>query len=112
MSTKSNKRHVPLRSCVVCGNKTTKSELVRIVATPDGAVQVDTTGKLPGRGGYICKDASCMRGRLKRGRLEHALRTSLRNEEWIAVMSLLETSAVVRQEPQVEIGGVATDWNH
>jgi len=93
---KSGKNHVaPLRRCVACGNRTTKRELLRIVATPLGTVEVDTAGNLPGRGAYICKDGLCAQVSLKRGRLEYTLRRGLRDEEWADVATLIESIATV-----------------
>jgi predicted RNA-binding protein YlxR (DUF448 family) len=84
------RRHVPLRTCVICGNKTSKRELARIVATPLGAVVIDPTGRLAGRGTYVCKDGLCVHEGLKRGRLEHALRTKLKDDEWAGLLSAVE----------------------
>ncbi|MCI0441006.1 MAG: YlxR family protein [Chloroflexi bacterium] len=83
------RRHVPERSCVICGKKTSKRELLRIVATPQGAVTVDKSGKLPGRGAYVCIGGECAPDRLKRGRLEHALRASISDENWNSLLSSL-----------------------
>ena len=48
----------PLRMCVVCRQMKTKPELLRI-AKKDGSFSVDVSGKLPGRGAYICRDGEC-----------------------------------------------------
>ena len=48
------KRHIPERTCVTCGSKKPKRELVRIASSPEGQVSVDVTGKAPGRGAYVC----------------------------------------------------------
>ena len=82
--------HTPLRSCISCGTKTAKRDLIRIVATPEGAVVTDTTGKQRGRGGYLCRDQACIAQGLRRGRLEYALRTKLRDEHWEGLASSLE----------------------
>lgn len=42
-------KKIPLRSCVVTGEKLPKKELLRIVRTPDGEVICDLTGKNNGR---------------------------------------------------------------
>ena len=86
-------RHVPMRTCLACGKKTIKSELVRIVATPQGTVQMDSMGKAPGRGAYVCSDGKCAKLSLKRGRLEYALRRGLRDEEWAEVAAMFESIA-------------------
>jgi predicted RNA-binding protein YlxR (DUF448 family) len=84
------KRHIPLRSCVVCGAKRSKRELIRIVATPLGPVEVDLTGKGHGRGAYVCGDTGCARGSLRRNRIEYALRRRLTDEDWLKVLSSTE----------------------
>jgi predicted RNA-binding protein YlxR (DUF448 family) len=48
----------PLRMCVVCREMKTKSELLR-VTKKDGEFSVDVSGKLPGRGAYICREGNC-----------------------------------------------------
>ena len=49
-------KKIPLRTCVVTKENLPKSELLRVVRTPEGNVVVDETGKLNGRGAYIKKD--------------------------------------------------------
>ena len=51
---------IPERMCVACRNMKPKTELVRIVKTPDGNVLVDETGKQNGRGVYLCKSHQCV----------------------------------------------------
>jgi predicted RNA-binding protein YlxR (DUF448 family) len=48
----------PIRTCLGCGLKTNKGELVRLVVSA-GALAVDVKGILPGRGAYCCRKASC-----------------------------------------------------
>jgi predicted RNA-binding protein YlxR (DUF448 family) len=69
--------HVPIRTCLGCGQQRPKKELVRIVLK-DGALILDEKGGLPGRGVYLCPQGECV-SRLfkKRGRLSHALRASV-----------------------------------
>lgn len=71
------KRHVPMRTCVACGSKLPKRDLTRIVAARDGSVIVDHGGKMAGRGAYVCQNGRCLRGDIKRGRLENALRVKV-----------------------------------
>ena len=53
-------RKVPIRRCVGCGEGKPKKELVRVVRSPEGEISLDTTGKKPGRGAYICPDPACL----------------------------------------------------
>jgi len=78
---KARKRRIPQRTCVSCRQVQGKRELVRVVRTPAGRVKVDTTGKLPGRGAYVCASADCWRDALAQRRLEGALRTHLSDDE-------------------------------
>jgi len=49
-------KHVPERMCVACRRRRPKGELLRLLLTPAG-VEIDPTGKKPGRGAYVCKDS-------------------------------------------------------
>ncbi len=74
------KRHIPERTCVACGSKKPKLELLRIASSPDGQLSVDVTGKAPGRGAYICR-ADCWDTALGRGRLARSLGRQLSNSD-------------------------------
>jgi uncharacterized protein len=50
---------------------------VRVVRTPDGRVTIDETGRLAGRGAYLCRQAGCWTTALEKGALGRALETSL-----------------------------------
>ena len=49
-------KKIPMRSCVITGEKLPKKELIRVVRTPEGNVIVDESGKANGRGAYLKKD--------------------------------------------------------
>ena len=70
------RKHVPLRTCVVCHTKDSKRSLTRLVRTADG-VQIDPTGKMDGRGAYLCDNVSCWERALNTDILDNALRTTL-----------------------------------
>jgi predicted RNA-binding protein YlxR (DUF448 family) len=72
-----SRKHVPQRTCVGCREIRPKREMVRIVRTPDGGVEIDETGKKSGRGAYLCRRQECWEMALNKDRLEHALRISL-----------------------------------
>jgi len=54
-----------------------KREMVRVVRTPQGQVEVDPTGKRNGRGAYIHRTQSCWEAAVSGGRLAHALKVTL-----------------------------------
>lgn len=52
-------RKIPMRKCIGCMESKPKKELVRIVADEEKQVILDTTGKAPGRGAYLCYSKDC-----------------------------------------------------
>jgi uncharacterized protein len=70
-------RRVPTRTCVACRTARPKQELRRIVRTPGGSIVDDPTGKLAGRGAYVCPDKDCLAIAIKKGALSRALETPL-----------------------------------
>jgi len=70
-------KRVPQRTCVACRKVRPKQELVRLVRTHGGNIDVDPAGKIAGRGAYLCPVWKCWEIGLKNGRLEHTLRTHL-----------------------------------
>lgn len=53
-------KKVPMRTCIACRKIKPKRELVRIVKSENG-ILLDRTGKLNGRGAYICEDVECLK---------------------------------------------------
>lgn len=66
-------KKVPQRQCVACRKVRPKREMIRVVRTPAGELRVDPTGKLSGRGAYVCPDATCAEIAIRENRLQHAL---------------------------------------
>ncbi len=70
-------RKVPLRSCMGCMEQKPKKELIRIVRSPEGEISLDTAGKKPGRGAYICPNPECFLKVKKGHKLERAFGQSV-----------------------------------
>ena len=77
-----SRNHVPSRTCVACRTERPKRELVRLVRDASGAVVADVTGKLNGRGAYLCQDPACWTLAQRRKALERALKVSLDETAW------------------------------
>ena len=73
-------RHIPIRTCVVCRQKAGKRQLVRVVRSAQG-VQIDPTGKMNGRGAYLCDQEQCWERAVNTDILSKALKTTLTNED-------------------------------
>lgn len=70
-------KHVPQRMCVSCRDRSSKRTLTRVVRTPEGPVVVDPTGKLNGRGAYLCDNKRCWERAITTNILAHALKTEI-----------------------------------
>jgi hypothetical protein len=75
------RKYVPQRTCVICGEKRDKRGLTRVVRTAEGFLQVDLTGKLEGRGAYLCERGTCWEQAVNGQALSRALRMTLTDED-------------------------------
>lgn len=75
-------KKIPMRRCVVTHEQLPKKELLRIVRTPEGLVEIDLSGKMNGRGAYIKKEISVVEMAKKNRALEKALEVTIPEEFW------------------------------
>ncbi len=73
-------RKIPLRRCLGCGESFPKKDLIRVVRSPAGEVALDFTGKMSGRGAYVCKRTACFQKARKAGRFQKNLELSIPEE--------------------------------
>ena len=71
---------VPMRKCTGCNEMRPKKDLVRVVRSPEGEISLDLTGKKPGRGAYVCRDAACLAKARKAKRFERAFSCEIPDE--------------------------------
>ncbi len=72
---------IALRTCIGCRRKFPKKTLLRFVCHLDSQLQADNTGKLPGRGAYVCESQACITEAFKsHKRVNSLLRTNLPRE--------------------------------
>lgn len=79
-------KKIPMRMCTACREMKPKRELVRIVKTTEGEIKTDPTGKLNGRGAYICKSNECLSKARKSNALSRAFGMAVNDE----IYSMLE----------------------
>ena len=65
------------RRCMACNTKKNKYDLIRIVKNKQGEILVDKTGKLNGRGAYICNNIECLEKVIKTNRIQKILKTNI-----------------------------------
>ena len=75
-----NKRKIPMRKCVGCGEMKPKKELLRVLRTEEEGFVLDTTGKKNGRGAYICYSRDCFQKAVKNKGLERSFKMSIPEE--------------------------------
>lgn len=66
-----------LRKCIVCKEQKTKEDLIRIVKDKEGNISIDHSGKLNGRGAYICTNQSCLNAAISKKLLNRHLKTNV-----------------------------------
>ena len=83
-------KKIPLRTCVVTKETLPKQELLRIVRTPEGDVEVDETGKKNGRGAYIKKDLAVLESAQKSKILEKKLECKIEDSVYEEIKKIIE----------------------
>lgn len=74
------KKKIPMRKCLGCNEMKPKKEMIRIVRSPEGNINMDLKGKASGRGCYICPNTECLDSAIKTKRIESALETKMTDE--------------------------------
>ena len=83
-------KKVPMRMCVGCREMKPKKELIRVVRSPEGEVSLDPSGKKPGRGAYVCRDAACLGRAIRQRQMERQLEVSISPEVAAQLQQTLE----------------------
>lgn len=73
-------KKIPQRTCMVCGDKSGKREMNRIVRNKEGEIFYDPSGKANGRGAYICSQPECIGSILKKNALNRAFQMEVPEE--------------------------------
>lgn len=97
-------KKVPLRKCTGCGEMKEKRELIRVVKAPEkkdengnvvsgGEISLDLTGRKPGRGAYVCKNADCFEKARKARRFERSLSCKIPEDVYEQMSTELENAS-------------------
>ena len=73
-------KKIPMRQCMGCRERRPKRELIRVVRCTDGSVCMDFSGKLNGRGAYLCHNAECLKKAQKSKALDRSLEVEIPEE--------------------------------
>ena len=73
-------KKIPQRQCMGCRERKNKKDMIRVVRETSGKVSLDFSGKLHGRGAYVCPDPECLKKARKARSLERSLETPIPEE--------------------------------
>lgn len=79
----------PERTCIACNEQKEKQELLRIVKSKEGIIEVDETGKKNGRGAYICKSEDCLNKMIKTKKLERVFEKEINSEIYESIRGVI-----------------------
>lgn len=82
-------KKIPMRSCVITRERLEKSQLIRIVKTPEGQIKVDLSGKMNGRGAYIKKDINVLNAAKKNKVLNKHLEASIEDNIYDEIYEII-----------------------
>ncbi len=83
-------KKIPMRRCVATHEQLPKKELLRIVRTPSGDLEVDVTGRANGRGAYLKKDVAAVDVAMKNKALEKSLEVKIPDEFYDTIKSYIK----------------------
>jgi len=83
-------KKIPMRQCTGCREMKEKRALIRVVRSPEGTIGIDSRGKSPGRGAYLCPDPACLAKARKTRALERALDTAIPPEVYDSLAERLQ----------------------
>ena len=70
-------KKVPMRQCTGCREMKSKRDMIRVIKTAENEICIDATGRMNGRGAYICPTMECLKQAMKSRGLERYLKTSI-----------------------------------
>ena len=83
-------KKIPQRQCMGCRERKPKKEMIRVVRGTDGTVSLDFSGKMNGRGAYICPNLECLKKVQKSKALERSLEVPIPDEVYARLQKEME----------------------
>ena len=73
-------KKIPQRQCMRCRERKNKRDMLRVVRGVNGEASLDFSGKLSGRGAYVCPNPECLKKARKSRALERCLEVAIPEE--------------------------------
>jgi len=90
-------KHVPKRTCLGCRQVKPKDQFIRLVRG-DSSIELDLSGKKPGRGAYLCPSKVCWEKALKGTRLEGALRAQVAQKDKDKLLEHSKSIIIIKEK--------------
>ena len=85
-------KKIPQRQCMGCRERKDKKAMLRVVRKTDGTAVLDFSGKLNGRGAYVCPDPECLRKAQRSKALERCLEVTIPQEVYDLMVREMEAN--------------------
>lgn len=85
-----SQKKIPIRICLGCGEKLPKKDMLRIVRNKEGEIHVDPSGRMNGRGCYVCGKKECMDSIIRQKKLSRSFETNVEPFAYETVKSEFE----------------------
>ena len=85
-------KKLPMRQCMGCRERREKRQMIRVVRCTDGTVSLDFSGKLNGRGAYICPNLECLKKAQKSKALDRSLEVTIPDAVYDRLLKEMEGS--------------------
>lgn len=88
-------KKLPQRTCIGCNTKKDKKDLIRIVKNKNREINIDSTGKMEGRGIYICKDENCLKKAIKNKRISKTFEMEIESDIYENLKKIISGGDVI-----------------
>ena len=83
-------KKIPQRQCMGCRERKAKRDMIRVVRRTDGIISLDFSGKLNGRGAYVCPNPECLKKAQKTRALDRSLEAEIPEEVYLRLAREME----------------------
>ena len=86
-------KKIPQRQCMGCRERKSKREMIRVVRCVDGSVNLDFSGKMNGRGAYVCPNPECLKKAIRSKALDRSLEVEIPEEVYGRLQKEMEAGS-------------------
>lgn len=88
-------KRLPQRTCIGCNTKRDKKDLIRIVKNKNEEINIDLTGKMEGRGTYICKNEECLNKAIKNKKIARIFEMEIKDNIYDSLRKFINGGEII-----------------